>query len=137
MSVYSGQGIDLRLEVLFTPKKSLSLISSSNICSFYHSSRHLFIPLGISLLSFKLLSITSLFFFIFRPSSSLLTCPVLSGMLLKAGPEKWIIQETKDIAEMNFRFLDKTNAATYATRLANNMQIVSPEHTVRRLTLQS
>ena len=56
-------------------------------------------------------------------------------MLLKVGPEKWIIQETKEIAEMNFRFLDKTNAASYATRLANNMQIVSPEHTVRHLSL--
>lgn len=55
-------------------------------------------------------------------------------MLLNNGPEEWVIQETKEIAEMNFRFVDKTDAASYVTRLANNMQIASPEHTVRHLT---
>ena len=52
-------------------------------------------------------------------------------MLLKAGPEEWIVQETKEIAEMNFRFMDKTDAASYVTKLANSMQFVKPEHTVR------
>lgn len=56
---------------------------------------------------------------------------IYAGMLLKAGPTDWIPQETKEIAEMNFRFIDKTDAASYVTRLANSMQISLPEHTVR------
>jgi insulysin len=52
------------------------------------------------------------------------------GMLLKAGPAEWIVQETKEIAEMNFRFVDKIDAASYTTRLANSMQNTSPEHIV-------
>jgi hypothetical protein len=54
-----------------------------------------------------------------------------TGMLLKAGPTDWIPQETKEIAEMNFRFIDKMDAASYVTRLANSMQISLPQHTVR------
>lgn len=54
----------------------------------------------------------------------------LTGMLLKAGPTQWILQETKEMAEMNFRFVDKIDAASYVTRLANSMQISSPEHIV-------
>ena len=56
---------------------------------------------------------------------------IYTGMLLKAGPTDWIPQETKEIAEMNFRFIDKMDAASYVTRLANSMQISLPEHTVR------
>lgn len=52
------------------------------------------------------------------------------GMLLEAGPTQWILQETKEMAEMNFRFVDKMDAASYVTRLANSMQISSPEHIV-------
>lgn len=51
-------------------------------------------------------------------------------MLLKAGPAQWVVQETKEIAEMNFRFVDKIDAASYVTRLANSMQITSPAHIV-------
>ena len=51
-------------------------------------------------------------------------------MLLKAGPTQWILQETKEMAEMNFRFVDKIDAASYVTRLANSMQISTPEHIV-------
>jgi insulysin len=46
------------------------------------------------------------------------------GMLLKAGPEEWILQEMKETAEMNFRFMEKTDAASYVTKLANSMQVV-------------
>ena len=56
-------------------------------------------------------------------------------MLLEAGPTPWILQETKEIAEMNFRFIDKMDAASYVTRLANSMQISSPEHIVSRVPL--
>ena len=57
----------------------------------------------------------------------------LTGMLLKAGPTQWILQETKEMAEMNFRFANKIDAASYVTRLANSMQISSPEHIVSRV----
>mmetsp|Transcript_656 Transcript_656/g.751 ORF Transcript_656/g.751 Transcript_656/m.751 type:complete len:612 (-) Transcript_656:104-1939(-) len=52
------------------------------------------------------------------------------GMLLKAGPEEWILQEMKETAEMNFRFMEKTDAASYVTKLANSMQVVKPEHVI-------
>lgn len=59
------------------------------------------------------------------------------GMLLKAGPCQWILQEAKEIDEMNFRFIDKIDASSYVTRLANSMQISSPEHIVSDLDTAS
>lgn len=55
------------------------------------------------------------------------------GMLLKAGPTQWILQEAKEIDELNFRFIDKIDASSYVTRLANSMQISSPAHIVSDL----
>lgn len=75
--------------------------------------------------SHNLFSIPSCFLISVRTTIS----PI--GMLLKAGPADWIVQETKEIAEMNFRFVDKIDAASYTTRLANSMQNTSPEHIVR------
>jgi hypothetical protein len=31
---------------------------------------------------------------------------------------------------MNFRFMEKTDAASYVTKLANSMQVVKPEHII-------
>lgn len=45
------------------------------------------------------------------------------GMLRREGPKDWIAQEVKDVADMNFRYVSKTEPSSYATSLANNMQI--------------
>ena len=39
-------------------------------------------------------------------------------------------QEYKEILDMNFRFAEKTEPSREATKLANNMQLCAPEHTV-------
>ena len=52
------------------------------------------------------------------------------GMLLREGPKEWIGAEYKDICDMNFRFLEKTEPSQYVIRLANSMQTCAPEHTI-------
>ena len=51
-------------------------------------------------------------------------------MLRRLGEKEWIQQEIKDIKELNFRFLSKSSPSSYATTLANNMQLYPPEHIV-------
>lgn len=52
---------------------------------------------------------------------------VLLGMILKSGPKDWVWDELRDIAEMDFRFLDKIDASDYAVNIANFMQLYPPE----------
>lgn len=52
------------------------------------------------------------------------------GMLLREGPKEWIGAEYKDICDMNFRFLEKTEPSQYVVRLASSMQTCAPEHTI-------
>ena len=52
------------------------------------------------------------------------------GMMIKEGPKEWIAQENKTTHDMKFRFVDKTDPAEYCTRLAENMHLYKPEHSV-------
>lgn len=52
------------------------------------------------------------------------------GMIRRAGPMDWVWDELKGIADMGYRFLDKSHPSDYVVRLANNMQVHAPEHTL-------
>ena len=52
------------------------------------------------------------------------------GMLQRAGPQEWVWLELKETADMNFRFINKTEPSSYATGLANAMHVYSIPHTV-------
>jgi len=52
------------------------------------------------------------------------------GMLRKEGPKEWIAQECKDIMDMDFSFISKTEPSSYAIQLANNQHIYPPELTI-------
>lgn len=51
-------------------------------------------------------------------------------MLIREGSKEWIAKEIKEIGDMNFRFIAKSEPSRYAIRLANNMQQCAPEHAV-------
>lgn len=45
-----------------------------------------------------------------------------------AGPQKWVWEEIKSIADMKFRFLEEEDSCDLVTRLASTMAWVQPEH---------
>lgn len=51
---------------------------------------------------------------------------VLSGCVL--GPQSWVWDELKGIADMRFRFLEEEDSCDLVTRLASSMGWVAPEH---------
>jgi len=53
-----------------------------------------------------------------------------AGMLQRTGIQDWVWQELKETAEMNFRFINKTEPSDYVTHLANNMHKYRPDHVV-------
>jgi secreted Zn-dependent insulinase-like peptidase len=63
-------------------------------------------------------------------------CYYHAGMLQRSGPQEWVWQEMKETADMNFRFINKVEPASYATGLANGMHIYSIPHTVCGAHLQ-
>jgi insulysin len=52
------------------------------------------------------------------------------GMLIREGPKEWIAKESKETYDMNFRFLEKIDAADYCTRVAENMHLYPAEHMI-------
>lgn len=46
------------------------------------------------------------------------------------GPQPWIFEELKDMAQMQFRFKDKGTAASNCLQLANALQHFPAEHIV-------
>ena len=50
------------------------------------------------------------------------------GMLTRAGPQLWVQEELVELTAMSFKFQSKRNPASYATALANNMQLYPPQH---------
>jgi secreted Zn-dependent insulinase-like peptidase len=44
-------------------------------------------------------------------------------MLKREGPQQWIANEVKETHDLSFRFINKTEPADYATRLANAMHL--------------
>ena len=57
------------------------------------------------------------------------------GMIQRTGPQDWVWQELKDIAEMGFRYKDKSDPADYAVECSNHLQIYAPEHVIAGNTL--
>ena len=51
-------------------------------------------------------------------------------MLRKQGPKEWIAQECKDIMDMDFRFISKSEPSSYAIQLANNQHIFPADLTI-------
>lgn len=51
-------------------------------------------------------------------------------ILRREGVKRWIYDEQKDLAEIQFRFKEKPSASDYVTRLAENMQKYAPEHVI-------
>lgn len=59
-------------------------------------------------------------------------------MLNKEGCQLWYAQELKDIHDLKYKFLEKSQPSDYVTKLANNMQIYEPKDTlVSTYTIQS
>jgi secreted Zn-dependent insulinase-like peptidase len=59
------------------------------------------------------------------------------GMLRRHGPQEWVQRELQDVLDINFRFLSKNEPSSYATQLANNMQLFAPDHYVSVCTSNS
>lgn len=53
-----------------------------------------------------------------------------SGMLRRLGAQEWVWRELKETAEMNFRFLEKTEPSDYSVEIANGMHVYSAEHSI-------
>jgi secreted Zn-dependent insulinase-like peptidase len=51
-------------------------------------------------------------------------------MLQRVGAQEWVWLELKETSDMNFRFVNKIEPASYATNLANGMHVYSIPHTV-------
>jgi secreted Zn-dependent insulinase-like peptidase len=51
-------------------------------------------------------------------------------MLQRVGAQEWVWMELKETSDMNFRFVNKIEPASYATNLANGMHVYSIPHTV-------
>jgi secreted Zn-dependent insulinase-like peptidase len=51
-------------------------------------------------------------------------------MLQRTGAQEWVWLELKETSDMNFRFVNKIEPASYATNLANGMHVYSIPHTV-------
>lgn len=51
-------------------------------------------------------------------------------MLKRVGIQEWIAKEIKDMSDLNYRFLEKSQPTKFVTRMANSMQIYKAEHTV-------
>ena len=50
------------------------------------------------------------------------------NMLKSTGCQQWIADEVKNIADMNFRFINKSEPSDYVTNIANQMQLYPTEH---------
>ena len=51
-------------------------------------------------------------------------------MLRRLGAQEWVWRELKETAEMNFRFLEKTEPSDYSVEIANGMHVYSAEHSI-------
>jgi insulysin len=49
-------------------------------------------------------------------------------MLKKQGPQEWIFEETKTVADCSFRFLNKREPMDYTSSIATNVHMYDPEH---------
>ncbi|CAE7743240.1 Ide, partial [Symbiodinium microadriaticum] len=45
------------------------------------------------------------------------------GLLRKEGPQEWVAKEVKDVHDMNFRFISKSEPSDYAVRVAEAMHL--------------
>ena len=50
------------------------------------------------------------------------------ALLRKAGPQRWVHDETATVADMSFRFLSKRQPIDYATSIASAMHLYAAEH---------
>eukprot|EP01035_Chromulina_nebulosa_P017237 gene17237-22763_t len=53
------------------------------------------------------------------------------GILKREGAKEWIAKEIKDINDLNYKFLEKSQPSDYVTRLANSMQLYEPIDTIQ------
>jgi insulysin len=44
-------------------------------------------------------------------------------MLRKEGPQLWVANEVREVHDMNFRFINKSEPSDYAVRIAEAMHI--------------
>lgn len=49
-------------------------------------------------------------------------------MMKKEGPQEWIFEETKTVADCSFRFLNKREPMDYTSSIATNVHQYDPEH---------
>ena len=56
------------------------------------------------------------------------------GMLNAKGPQDWVYEELVNTQEMDFRFVSKVEPATYASNLANNMQLLTVNKVIAGVT---
>lgn len=72
-------------------------------------------------------------------SVSLVSCPVSNVQnqcaAVITGPQEWVWQEMKAIADMRFKFQEEEDAMEVATRLASTMHLHAPEHVLVAETL--
>ena len=52
------------------------------------------------------------------------------GMIVQQGPLQWIADEVKQLSELNFKYINKTEPDRYVTRLAANIHIYPPQHII-------
>lgn len=57
------------------------------------------------------------------------------GLSVLTGPQEWVWQEMKAIADMRFKFQEEEDAMEVATRLASTMHLHAPEHILVAETL--
>lgn len=50
------------------------------------------------------------------------------SMIRKSGPQKWVFDETSEVANCSFRFLSKRRPISYTCSLAGYMHLYEPEH---------
>ena len=53
-----------------------------------------------------------------------------AAMLCREGPQKWVFDELRAVADVQFRYHEEEDADEYACRLACSMPLYAPEHTL-------
>eukprot|EP00793_Prasinoderma_coloniale_P000746 PRCOL_00003896-RA len=53
-----------------------------------------------------------------------------AAMAAREGPQKWVFDELRAVAEVQFRYHEEEEADEYAVNLASNMPVYAPEHAV-------
>tara|TARA_R110002110_G_scaffold245617_4_gene462055 strand:- start:43509 stop:46364 length:2856 start_codon:yes stop_codon:yes gene_type:complete len=58
-------------------------------------------------------------------------------MLRREGPQQWLYEEQSQLAELQFRFREKSNPVNYASALASGMHYYAPEDILRGSSLMT